>query len=95
MYAVIRQYEFDRGSSEEITRKLRDVFVPLLKKAPDFVTYYWLDTGEGAGASISVFQSKAGAEESVRVAAAFVKEHLTGMSFSSPRITQGEVQAHG
>jgi hypothetical protein len=41
-----------------------------------------------------VFQDKAGAEESVRIAANFVREHLAGMTMSSPEITQGEVQAH-
>jgi hypothetical protein len=95
MYAVIRQYEFDRGRGEEVDRKVREIFVPLLKKAPGFVAYYWLDTGEGSGASLSVFQSKAGADESVRIAAQFVKEQLAGITFSSPRIVQGEVQAHG
>ncbi len=94
MYAVIRKYQFDQRNSEELDRKIREVFVPLLKKAPGFVGYYWLDTGEGSGASLTVFQDKAGAEESVRIAANFVRQHLAGITVSSPDITQGEVQAH-
>jgi hypothetical protein len=38
-----------------------------------FVRYYWLDTGKGEGASVSVFKDKAGADESVRLAADYVK----------------------
>ena len=68
--------------------------MPLLKKTPGFVTYYWLDTGEGSGASLSVFQNKAGAEESVHIAANFTQQHLAGMTVSSPEILQGEVQSH-
>jgi hypothetical protein len=94
MYAVIRKYQFDPSDGAEVDRKVRDVFVPLLQKAPGFVAYYWLDTGEGTGASLSVFQDKAGAEESVRIAAGFVQQHLAGMGFGSPEVIQGEVQAH-
>ena len=94
MYAVIRKYQFDERNGEEVDRKVREVFVPLLKKAPGFVAYYWLDTGAGTGASLTVFQDKAGAEKSVHIAADFVQQHFVGMSLSSPEITQGEVQAH-
>jgi hypothetical protein len=60
MYAVIRRYRFDPNNSEEINRRVRDAFVHLLRKTPGFEAYYWLDTGEGEGASLSVFRDKAG-----------------------------------
>jgi hypothetical protein len=94
MYAVIRRYQFDPRKTEELNRKVREGFVPLIKKTPGFVAYYWLDTGEGVGASLSVFEDKAGAEESVRTAASFVQQQLAGMTIGKPEITQGEVQAH-
>src|SRR6185503_1223754 len=68
MYAVIRRYQFDPKSSEEIGRLIRDGFIQLLRKTPGFVSYNWLDTGSGVGASMGVFQDKAGAQESVRLA---------------------------
>jgi hypothetical protein len=93
MYAVIRQYQFDPSASEELDRKIRETLVPLLKDAPGFLTYYWLNTGEGSGASLSVFQSREGAEESVRAAANFTQQHLSGLTMSKPEILEGEVQA--
>ena len=45
------------------------------------------------GASLSIFNDKAGAEESVRLAAAYVQEHLAGL-LGKPEVTQGEVKAH-
>jgi hypothetical protein len=63
-------------------------------KRPGFVTYYWLNSGAGAGASLSVFESKEGAEESVRAAANFVQQHLSGVTVSKPEIFEGEVQAY-
>jgi hypothetical protein len=68
--------------------------VPLIKDVPGFVTYYWLNTGEASGASLSVFESREGAEESVRVAANFIQQHFSGVRISKPEIIEGEVQAH-
>ena len=61
----------------EIDRRIRDDFVPIVKKAKGFVRYYWLDTGKGEGASVGVFKDKAGADESVRLAADYVQKHLS------------------
>ena len=94
MYAVIRRYQFDQSASEELDRQIREILVPLLKDVPGFVTYYWLNTGEGSGASLSVFESRDGAEESVRIAAKFLQENLSGLTISKPEIIEGEVQAH-
>jgi hypothetical protein len=92
MYAVIRRYQFDPSSSEEIDRKVRGGFVPLLRRTPGFVAYYWLDSGEGAGASLSVFKNQAGADESVRIAADFVQRELATL-VGTPEILKGEIRA--
>jgi len=55
MFAVIRHYHFNPKDSAEIDRRIREDFVPIVKKAKGFVRYYWLDTGKGEGASFSVF----------------------------------------
>lgn len=92
MYAVIRHYHFNPADSDEINRRVRDAFVYLLRKSPGFEAYYWLDTGEGEGASISVFDTKDGAEESTRTAARFVEEHLASL-LGKPELIRGEVHA--
>jgi hypothetical protein len=94
MYAVIRQYQFDQSGGEEVDRNIRETLVPLLKEVPGFVTYYWLNSGAGSGASLGVFDSREGAEASVRTAANFVQQHLSGITMSKPEILEGEVQAH-
>ena len=76
----------------QINRRVRDAFVHLLRKTPGFEAYYWLDTGEGEGASLSVFRDKAGVEESTRIAANFVEQHLASL-LGKPEIIQGEVHA--
>jgi len=94
MFAVIRHYHFDSKKGAEIDRQIREGFVPLLKKAKGFVRYYWLDTGKGEGASISVYEDKAGADESVRLAAQFVHDHMSKLLTQKPEVIEGPVQAH-
>ncbi len=92
MYAVVRQYQFDSNDTEEIDRKVQEILVPQLKKLSGFVDYYWIDTGKGTGASMTIFKDEAGVEESVRVAAEFVQRELPS-KIGKPEILQGEVKA--
>jgi hypothetical protein len=94
MFAVIRHYHFDSNDGAEIDRQIREEFVPIVKNAKGFVRYYWLDTGKGEGASVSVFKDKAGADESMRLAAEYVKEHLSKFLIQKPEIIEGPIKAH-
>jgi hypothetical protein len=94
MYAVVRHYHFKPEDGEKIDKIVREDFVPLLKKAKGFVRYYWLDTGGGEGASLSVFKDKAGADESIRIAADFVKAKMAQLLQQKPEVIEGPVKAH-
>ena len=74
--------------NQKTVRKLINWF------AKGFVRYYWLDTGNGEGASFSVFRDKAGADESVQLAADFVKTHLANVITQKPEVIEGPVKAH-
>ena len=56
--------------------------------------YYWLDTGDGEGASLSVFKDKAGADESVALAADFVKKSMADLLSQKPEVIEGPIKAH-
>ena len=94
MYAVIRHYHFKKEDSEKIDRLVQESLVPLLKNVQGFVRYYWLDTGEGEGASLSVFNDKTGADESIKVAAELVKAQLSEVLTQKPEIIEGPVKGH-
>ena len=68
--------------------------MPIIRKAKGFVRYYWLDTGNGEGASFGVFKDKAGADESVRLAADFVRTHMAKYLRERPEIIEGPIAAH-
>ena len=94
MFAVIRHYHFDKNKSAEIDRVIREGFVPLVRKAKGFVHYYWLDNGDGEGASFGLFKDKAGADESVHIAADFVRDRMSKLLTQKPEIIEGPVVAH-
>jgi hypothetical protein len=93
MYATVRRYESVTNPSEA-ARRVNEGFVPLISQVPGFVAYYWVDAGGGVMISTSVFQDKAGAEESNRRAADYVRQNLVSLLPNPPQITAGEVVAY-
>jgi hypothetical protein len=95
MYATIRRYEVaEDGQMDEITRDIRENFLPMISELPGFVSYDVLDAG-GRLATVSVFETKEGADESTRRAAEYMKQNPTFQRrLSKPGITQGEVTLH-
>ncbi|MFG3343610.1 hypothetical protein ACGF1Z_00930 [Streptomyces sp. NPDC048018] len=94
MYAVIRRYEGVTDAAEA-GRLVDEGFVPLLRQVPGFVAYYWVDAGDGVMLSTSVFEDRAGAEESVERAADFVRDNLAQLLPNRPQVTAGKVVAAG
>ena len=94
MFAVVRHYHFKPEDGKKIDQMVQEGFVPLLKNAKGFIRYYWLDTGAGEGASLSVFEDKAGADESVHLAADFVKTNMSELLNQKPEVIEGPVKAH-
>src|SRR5215510_13935913 len=90
MYTVIQRHTFDPGSSAALSRNITERFVPLLRQAPGFVAYYWLDTGAGTGASLCVFEDRASADAALDLAAGFIFEHLAALA-GMPDVIRGEV----
>lgn len=93
MYATVRRYEGVTNPSEA-GRLVRETFLPVISEISGFVAYYWVNAGGSVMISTSVFQDKAGAEESNRRAAAVVRESLASLLPNPPQITAGEVVAH-
>ncbi|MER7689913.1 hypothetical protein [Streptomyces sp. NPDC097610] len=92
MYAAIRRYEGVTDSAEA-ARLVNEGFVALMRQVPGFVAYYWIDTGDGSMVSTSVFQDRAGADESIARAADFVRDNLASLLPNAPQVMAGEVVA--
>lgn len=94
MYASVRKYQVDPGSVAEITQKVQQEFVAIVSEVPGFVAYYLVDGGGGTVSTVSIYENQAGAEESNRRAADWVKGSLASLISAPPDITAGDVTVH-
>ncbi|MFE9112601.1 hypothetical protein ACFYN9_23685 [Streptomyces collinus] len=93
MHAVIRRYEGVTDPAEA-GRRVNEEFLPLLRQVQGFGAYYFVDAGGGVMVSTSVFQDRAGAEESTERAGDYVRDRLAELLPNPPQVTAGEAVAH-
>ena len=92
MYAAVRRYE-GVTDPDEVARLVEEGFVPLVRQVPGFVAFYWVDAGNDVVVSTSVFQDRAGAEESTLRASNFVRDKLASLLPHPPQVMAGQVVA--
>ena len=92
MFASIRKYNSVPALSDELVKK-QDEIKSALTPVAGFNAYYLIKTGDGA-VSMTVCDSRAGAEESNRVEATWLKEKLPTFATRPPEITTGELRIH-
>lgn len=94
-HAVIRRFSgLDPRSVDEVARRVNTDLLPIISRIPGFLAYCALHTGGDVVASISIFEDQAGAEESTRQAAAWVKQHLAALVPTPAQYTAGRVIAY-
>src|SRR4028118_1705669 len=95
MYVAIRQYGLLTNEPvEKVMQGIREGFTPIIKNAPGFLAYYALDSGGGTLTSISIFEHRAGAERSNKLAQDWVGSTLSSALPTSPEVIVGEVFAY-
>ena len=90
MYATIRVYPGKSELAGEL-RRSRESVESAMSAVPGFKAYYFIDTPDGGGASITVCDDQTGAEASNKVAADWIRANLPDMSIAAPAISAGEV----
>ena len=93
MYLTVRRYKIAPGSTPELRRRIQEEFLPIVSKVPGFIEYFCTFAGQNEMFSVNVFRDRAGAEESVRAAADYVRDHKS-LFPNPPEVITGEVIAH-
>lgn len=93
MFSTVRRYEGVKDP-EAAAKKVQEVFVPLISGLPGFVEYLWIDLGNGAMMSITIFKSLSEAIEANEKARIWVKAHLSSVLEPSVRIEAGSIVAY-
>ena len=69
-YTVIRRYQLlPDASMEDLVERVNAGFVPIVSRIPGFQEYLFVDAGDGAHLTISLYDDPSGAEQSTRDAA--------------------------
>jgi heme-degrading monooxygenase HmoA len=89
MYAVIRAYSGNSELADALVERADEVR-QIIGGISGFKAYYLLKLAEGTS-TVSVFEDQAGAEESSRAAAAWLKENLPDLNVEAPYVTAGEI----
>lgn len=91
VYLVIRRYQIDASAVEEIIQRAEQGFVPMIKGVPGFVSYTLGTTDDGRLITVSTFQDRVGADQSVQLARQWVAQNLASLVPDPPEILGGEV----
>jgi hypothetical protein len=79
---------------EDAAKKVDEVFVPLISALPGFVEYYWINLGEGAMMSITIFETLSEAIDANDKSRIWVKDYLSSILAPSVRIEAGPIVAY-
>jgi len=93
LHAAIRQYQVV-GSVDEVIQRINEGFLPNIKDVSGFHAYYALEAGLGRLVTVSVFEDRAGIEESTRMAADWIRENMASLFPDPPEVLEGEVFAN-
>ena len=93
MYSSIRRYTTNPEDAVAIIELIKQGNIEQrIGVLPGFIAYYIINCGDGVLLIVNVFEDQAGAKNSNRIAAEWVKEYVTPKySLSPPEITIGEV----
>jgi hypothetical protein len=91
MHAIIRTYS-GPGAKQvfDLLQQRKAEVEGLIRPVPGFVSYVLMRSAKG-GASVTVCEDKAGAEESLRVAADWIRESASGIGAGAPAAGEGTV----
>ena len=96
MYATIRRYTLKdptkgKDAFAGLKPRIENNFVPKLHDVPGFHCYYVLNSNDRELVTISIFEDRAGTEESTRRAAEFVRTDPLRDQLSTPEIMEGDL----
>ena len=96
MYATIRRYEgVDASRMSDLTGKVNETLVPLLRELPGFAGYYLIEAGNGVVSSLSLFETADQADESTKLVGKWIRDEKFDTAIpNAPKITSGKVVAH-
>ena len=89
MYVIVRKYEL-AGKSEEVLRRAREDFLPVIRALPGFISYHVADCGGHSLMSIGFWESKVAARRSSAAAREWIAKTAIGLVPFPPETLEGD-----
>src|SRR5258707_5851752 len=94
MYAAIRQGKAKAGKAEELTRRIKEGAIPVISGVEGFMGYYVVYAPDDTVIAISLFNNFAAAEESNKLALAWIEHDLAPLLTGPATAVAGPVIVH-
>ncbi|MEO6057632.1 MAG: hypothetical protein ABIQ49_12400 [Gemmatimonadales bacterium] len=96
MFATIRRYTIrDPATAKDaltsLKQRIEEKFAPKLQDVPGFHCYYVINARDRELVTVSIFENAAGAQESTRRAAEFVRNDPLKDRLSPPDVMEGDL----
>ena len=91
MFASMRRYRLERGTMDELARRIDEDFAEQLAAQPGFVSYEFMNCGFGEFMTMSVFFTLEQAEASRELARRWAEEHRDEFEFPRLEAAHGEI----
>jgi heme-degrading monooxygenase HmoA len=89
MYVIIRRYKL-AGSGQELLRRIKEDFVPIIAGLPGFKAYHVIDCGGRETMSISFWETKTDARRSTEEARKWISQSALGLIPFPPDKLEGD-----
>ncbi len=93
MYKAVRTYALLPGTREEFLQRVQEIFIPLISQLPGFIAYDTHRFGNDRVITISTFDTRAQAEESILLALRWVQENTLELMQGLPVLTMAQMSA--
>jgi hypothetical protein len=91
MFSSIRRYTVERGSVDDLTRRVENGFVPLVRRIKGIKGYYLVSGGPNVLIAMSVFDTAGQALASNEIAADWVRNNLLESTTGTPEVIVGDI----
>jgi hypothetical protein len=91
MFASVRRYRLKGGSMEDLLSRVDEDFSERLSMQPGFLSYEFIDCGDGEIMTASLFEEASQAESSRELAQRWTEDRLSDLAFTRIEALRGEV----
>jgi hypothetical protein len=93
VHAAVRIFQLNPDKVDKFKQKKNEDFLLVIREVSSFRAYHALDAGAGRIASVGVFDDRAGAEESIKMATDTIRQNMARLAPNRPEVLEGEVYA--